>query len=78
MIGLNKNMVLYLIGKQWLLMKKTYVVTALVDFEVEAENERDAISNAELWMGDISSFHGKSVICYDDEELAISTKIQSC
>ena len=47
---------------------KTYVVTALVDIEVEAENEEEAISNAELGYGYIDNVINKGVMCYDEEE----------
>ena len=49
-------------------MKKTYVVTAIVDFEVEADDEEDAYVKAEYGFGDMCSFEGKSVECFDDEE----------
>lgn len=48
--------------------KKLFVVSANVDFEVEAENENEAILLVEMGYGDISSFCGACAICYDDEE----------
>ena len=48
---------------------KNYVVTAQVEIEVEASNETEAISNAELDIGfDVQSFKYLSVECYDEEE----------
>ena len=47
---------------------KTYVVTAVVDFEVEADSEEDAIVIAEQGMADIVSFSCRASVCYDDEE----------
>ncbi len=47
----------------------TYIVTAQVDIEVEAESEKDAISEAEMLVGfEVVSFKALSIFCCDDEE----------
>lgn len=48
---------------------KTYVVTATVEVEVEANSEKEAIMIAEESLSfDIVSFSKASVICYEEEE----------
>lgn len=46
---------------------ETYLITAQVDFEVEANSKEEAISYAEQGMGDIAYFKCKSVLNFGDE-----------
>lgn len=48
---------------------KIYTVTAQVDIEVQATDEKEAIVNAECQIGfDVVSFKALSVDCDDEEE----------
>lgn len=48
---------------------KTYTVTAQIDIEVEAPDEKEAIVNAECQIGfDVVSLKALSVDCDDEED----------
>lgn len=50
-------------------MKKIFVVTAVVEIEVFANNENEATSLAHDAIGnEVTYFNPKSVVCYEDEE----------